>query len=369
MVSIARKNLFQDKGRFLISIGGVAFAVLLILILQSLYQGWNEKITVYIDSVDTDLWVVQKGTQDMFHTLSVMPENIEEGIKQIEGIKEINKLIGRAVMNEITGEKQLMMLMGFNTETGIAGPAKIIKGNSKPADGEIIIDKVFAKNNDFEIGDEIEIAGHKEKIVGISEGGDMAMAQVAYVNTDEAKRIFGFEEVVNYFLVKVEDRKDIVNIKEKIESKIENVDALEVSTFAKNNKKIILDSFLPILFVLVIIGFIIGVVVIGLTIYTLTVEKTREFGILKAIGSDNLKLYMIVFKQSLISGLIGFATGVSLTFLVSYLAEFYVPEFVTTFRVIDIIWVLGATIIMGLIASYIPIKKISKIDPAIVFKS
>ena len=375
MISIARKNLFQDKGRFLISIGGVAFAVLLILVLQGLYQGWDEKITVYIDSVDSDLWVVKEGTQDMFHTLSIIPEvdlfgeNIENKIRETEGVKRVDKLFGRGIMAEINEEKTMMMVMGFDTETRIGGPAKMLEGNEKPEEQEIIIDKVFAKNNDFKIGDEVRIADRLEKIVGISEGGDMAMAQTAFVSIDEAKKLFEFEGVVNYYLVKVNKEVDINKVGGEIENKIDGVEVLSKSKFAKNNKKIVLSSFLPILFILVIIGFIIGVVVIGLTIYTLTVEKTREFGILKAIGASNGKLYRIVFTQSLISSIVGFVLGALLSYLVAYVAENFVPEFVTSIRLFDIAWVFGATVLMGIVASGIPIKKIAKIDPAIVFKS
>lgn len=375
MISIARKNLFQDKGRFLISIGGVAFAVLLILVLQGLYQGWDEKITVYIDSVDSDLWVVKEGTQDMFHTLSIIPEinlsgeKIEDKIKEIEGVKEVDKLFGRGIMAEIGEEKEMMMVMGFDTETKIGGPARMVEGNEKPGEQEIIVDKVFAQNNDFKIGDEVKIANRKEKIVGIAEGGDMAMAQVAYISAAEAKKLFGFEEVVNYYLVKVDNGAGASDVGVKIEAKVEGVEALTKAKFAQNNKKIVLGSFLPILFVLVIIGFMIGVIVIGLTIYTLTVEKTREFGILKAIGASAGKLYRIVFAQSLISSIIGFVLGVLLSYLVAYVAESYVPEFVTSIRLIDVSWVFGVTILMGIVAAGIPIKKIAKIDPAIVFKS
>lgn len=367
MVSIARKNLFQDKGRFLISIGGVAFAVLLILILQALYQGWNEKITVYIDSVETDLWVVQKGTQDMFHTLSHLPRSLKNQLENIDGVESVNELLGRAIMFDFKGEKEMMLLIGFDINSGIGGPAEMIEGNSRPNDGEIIIDKVFANKKNLRIGDELEIADRNEKIVGISSGGDMAMAQVAYVNKNEAEKIFAFKDITNYFLVKTKNN-NVNNVASKIKDKIQEVDALTVEKFAKNNKKIILDSFLPILAVLVIIGFIIGVAMIGLTIYSLTQEKTKEYGILKAIGASNKKLYLIVFQQSMISGIIGFFVGIGLSYIVAFLVEQNVPEFVTTFRSIDFIWVFGSVLLMGLIASYIPIKKIAGIDPVIVFR-
>lgn len=366
MVSIARKNLFQDKGRFLISIGGVAFAVLLIAILQALYQGWNEKITAYIDSVETDLWLTREGTQDIFHTPSILPEIYQDRIKQIDGVRSVSKLYILRSMVKMADEEKMVLLIGFDKESGIGGPTKIIEGVSAPSDSEIIIDKVLAKNKNLKIGDEIEIFNRKERIVGISTGGDMAFAQTVFVNMEEAKKMFGFENVVSYFLLRVDRDAEIV--KKEIEDEIEDVDVLSVSEFSQNNKKFIADTFLPILAVLVVIGFIIGIVVIGLTIYTLTQEKTREYGILKAIGANNEKLYLIVFQQSMISGVVGFFIGVGLAFVVAFFVEQRVPEFVTIFRWIDFAWIFGSAILMGIVASYLPIKKIAGIDPAIVFK-
>jgi putative ABC transport system permease protein len=69
------------------------------------------------------------------------------------------------------------------------------------------------------------------------------------------------------------------------------------------------ETFLPIVSVLVVIGFVGGVAVIGLTIYTATMEKSREYGVLKALGASNGRLYRIVSHQALISGVLGYILG------------------------------------------------------------
>ncbi|MFP5368596.1 MAG: hypothetical protein ACLGIS_17520, partial [Actinomycetes bacterium] len=73
MLFLAVKNLVQEKTRLLISVGGVAFSVLLIMSIQGLYQGWSNKIGEYVRTVPADYWVTQTGATDMFHTPSVLP--------------------------------------------------------------------------------------------------------------------------------------------------------------------------------------------------------------------------------------------------------------------------------------------------------
>src|SRR3989338_5696892 len=101
MISIAWRNLFHDKLRFVISISGVAFSVFLILVLLGLFRGWNEKIVGYIASTHADLWVLQEGGDDFFNSISVLPVAYRDAIKENPDVKEVYPLIGRQTSFEL----------------------------------------------------------------------------------------------------------------------------------------------------------------------------------------------------------------------------------------------------------------------------
>lgn len=61
-VSVARRNLFSDPTRLAISVGGVAVAIILIIVLLGIYGGSSEQMSAYINNVDEDLWVAQAGS-------------------------------------------------------------------------------------------------------------------------------------------------------------------------------------------------------------------------------------------------------------------------------------------------------------------
>lgn len=368
MVSIARKNLFQEKTRLIISAGGVAFSVLLILTILGLYQFWGKKITAFIDNVQTDLWVSQKGSADMFHSISLMPTAKAFDLKKIEGVADVDRFLGKRLAYERKDKEIFTFVVGYDPEREVIRPVKIEEGAARPKKGEIIIDRVFAKNNDYKIGDTISIYNQDFKISSIASGGNLVLFQYSFINFDEAEELYQMKDLANYFLVRVKEGADLDSIKREIE-KDSNLQAVSSLDFAKKNRAIIEEGFLPIIWVLVIIGFVIGVAVIGLTIYTATVEKTREYGVLKALGASNLKLYKIIFEQSLISGLIGYVIGLGLTFLSAEIIERFVPAFAVLLRGREILLVFGAAILMSVFASYVPIRKIVKIDPAIVFKA
>ena len=76
MLLIARKNLFSERIRLAISVGGVALSVFLIGILLSLYRGWDEKVGEYVEMVPADLWVAAEGTTDFIQAASVLPAGV-----------------------------------------------------------------------------------------------------------------------------------------------------------------------------------------------------------------------------------------------------------------------------------------------------
>src|SRR3990167_8788134 len=105
---IAVRNLFGEKGRLVITIGGVAFAVMLILVLLGLYVGWEHQMTKFLGNISADLWVGQAGSGDMSHRSSMLPANLARELESKSYIKQVSTFIGRQVGVKISGvEKSL----------------------------------------------------------------------------------------------------------------------------------------------------------------------------------------------------------------------------------------------------------------------
>jgi putative ABC transport system permease protein len=128
-------------------------------------------------------------------------------------------------------------------------------------------------------------------------------------------------------------------------------------------------DFLPIIRVITAISFIVGLALLSLTIYSATIERAREYGILKVLGASPWRLYRVVLSQSAIIALLGFSVGVGLAFLFNRVAADVVPEFVTYIRWQDVALALGVTALMTFVASYLPINRVARVDPASVFRA
>nr|MDQ6928504.1 FtsX-like permease family protein [Actinomycetota bacterium] len=100
-----------------------------------------------------------------------------------------------------------------------------------------------------------------------------------------------------------------------------------------------------------------------------TVEKTREYGVLKAIGVSNRRLYVIVLQQSLLAAMGGLVFGCVLSLLLGPAVERIVPVFVTQIRVGDIVFASVGALLMAVAASFVPARRMARLDPAEVFRA
>ena len=367
MISIALRNLFGEKTRFFISIGGVAFSVMLMMTIISLFRGWQIRSTQYIRDIDTDIWVTQRGATDITSSASIIPNTIQPQIERIDGVKEVNRFLGRPLQIKIKDRDVNVYLVGYDTDKKVAGPTKIISGKAEPGENEIVLDKVLMINNHLSVGDYIDIFNRPFKIIGVAEGANMFVFQFSFINQKQAAELFKMQDLSTFFLVKTEAGK-VDSVNNEI-NKIDGLEGLKRVDFVESNKRILNEVFIPIISVLIFISIMVGTAVIGLTIYTATIEKNREFGVLKALGASNMQIYRIILEQSLISGLVGYFVGVGGTYLLLWIIPMYVPVFVTVTLGMDLAWIFGVSLAMSVIASYAPVRRIVKIDPALVFNS
>ncbi|HEY8767929.1 MAG TPA: FtsX-like permease family protein [Dehalococcoidia bacterium] len=374
MLLVARKNLFGEKTRLAISVGGVAISVFLIAILLSLYRGWDQRVGSFVEQVPADLWVASDGTTDFAAAASVLPQELRIQVGFSPDVQTVSALIVRPM--EVSREQDPptktfdLQMVGYDPNVGIGGPLRIVDGKSEPGAGEIIVDEQMHKRHNVNIGDRLVRGTKSLTVAGYSAGGDFVYTQVGFVTLDTAIDFLALNPPGqrSFFVIKLKDGTNVDSAAASLAQTTPGVKFIKPADFAHETRKRILGNILPILIVVLIISFIVGLAVAGLTIYTATIEKSREYGILKAEGFTNGYLYRVVFEQSLVTGLLGFLIGAGLTVIVAPFAQQSVPQFVVFVRWQDICAVAGATLIMSLLAAYIPVRRLTNIDPVSVFK-
>ncbi len=366
MVPVARRNLFAEKGRFLISVSGVALAVLLILTVLALYRGWSRAGEVF-EQLPGELWVVQQGTSDPFHSLSLVEPPDIERVSGIDGVQAVVPVLSRQMNFAPGGNEQSVRLMALDFGAFAASPD--LQERFLPTQGQIVIDETLSRKTGLDEGDGLAIGGVDLTVARVGPRGGDVLSQFAFVSFEDARAIFGVADVVNYGMVVLEEGAQTGTVEAAILDGHPNLQVYTAKEFAESVRKEIDESFIPIILILVIIGFVVGTAVVGLTIYTATIERTREFGVMKAVGAGAGFLYRIVLAQAAMLTAGGFALGLIGALAVARLASEAMPEFATDFRARDVAGVLAVAGVMAVLASFVPVRRVNGIDPAIVFRA
>ena len=374
MLLIARKNLFSEKTRLAISVGGIALSVFLIGILLSLFRGWSERVGSFVEEVPADLWVASEGTTDFTAAASILPGALGLRLELIPETDVVAPLIVRPMeMSRAGGDPDDTFdvhFVGYDPKFGLGGPLEVTEGKSPPGPGEIIIDEQMHRRFDVDIGDRLVRGTKALTVVGYAKGGDFVYTQIGHVTIETAIDFLALDPPSQrtFFVMTLENPDERELFARRLEVAIPGVEFITGDDFAAETRDRILGQILPILIVVLVVAFIVGLAVAGLTIYTATIEKSREYGILKAEGFTNSYLYRVVFEQSMVTGIMGFLVGAAMTIFVGPFAQAQVPQFVVFVRWQDILGIAGATLLMALIAAYIPVRRLTNIDPVSVFK-
>lgn len=368
MIQLAIRNLITERTRFAFSAAGIGFAVFLITVMISLYQGWKVNIGGFVEDVDGDAWVAREGTTDFINAASILPLELGDDLESDGRVTTAYPLIDRFLAFTHGDTSVELQLIGYDIDSGIGGPPRIVSGRGEPRGNEIVIDQIASREFGVGVGDVISNGGADVEIIGISSGGNFAVTQAAFMEHDAAAALVKTEGLTTFFVVSLEDPADFEAWRTEMIAANPGITAFTSGEFAEATRRRILDSVLPILLMIIGLAFIVGIAITSLTIYTATVERTREFGVMKAVGFNNLDLFRLVAAQSLIIGIFGFVFGALLTIVLSTFADRLVATFLLHVRLQDLALVLLVTLVMAILSAIVPARRVGGIDPAVVFR-
>ena len=283
MVPVARRNLFAEKGRFAMSVCGVAFAVLLILIVVSLYRGWSTTGSVYLD-LPGNLWVAQAGTIDPFHSTSMLPAGKASQLHGIPGVVAAFPVYARHIAFPTRGGGRIdAYAMAIQVPAG--APVPPLARRFLPAPGHVAVDEVFAGQAGVAVRRPARRARTRAAVDPLLPGGNK-IVEFAFLNPADTRVLLGAPGYVSYYLLTTAPGAGLGAVARRIDALIPGAETHTSADFAGAFNRMVSSGFLSVVEALVGIGFVVGAAVIALTTYTATVEKARDYSVLKAIGAS-----------------------------------------------------------------------------------
>ncbi|MEW5939921.1 MAG: ABC transporter permease [Chloroflexota bacterium] len=365
-MSLARRNLFQDKTRLALSVGGVALAVMLILILKGFLAGMNRQITSYLDHSPGSLVVAQEDVVNLLGATSLLPEGASQKSESIRGVDEAIPILSQFVILDLHGKKQPAYMVGYEPELG-GGAWILVEGREPRSKREMVFDRVLADRHGLTIGDQVEVMGSDFTIVGLSKDTTSWMTSFFFVRKRDAEELLLSPGATSFLLITTRSGANTEDVLRRL-NEITDVNALTKEEMKANDLKLFAKVFSAPLRLMVGIAFLVGTMIVGLIIYTATVERQREYGVIKAIGARNGFLYRIVLTQALFASVAGSLLGVLLANGAAQWIMAARPQFLIVFDPVDSGQALLTGLGMALLASVIPTRVVARLAPAEVFR-
>ena len=363
---LARRNLFRDKTRLALSVGGVALAVLLILILKGFLSGMNRQITAYLDRSPGSIVVAQEDVVNLLGATSLLPDGIVQKSESIRGVDRVIPILSQFVILDLHGKKQPAYMIGYDRDQG-GGAWELVSGREPRSKREIVFDQVLADRHGLKLDDKVEVLGSDFTIVGLSKGTTSWMTSYFFVRKRDAEELLLSPGATSFLLLTISNEADSAEILHRLNN-ISDVNALTKREMAANDLKLFAKVFSAPLKLMVGIAFLVGTMIVGLIIYTATVERQREYGVIKAVGGKNRFLYQVVLTQALFASVAGSLLGVLLANATARWIMVVRPQFLITIAPSDIGQALLTGVGMALIASIFPTRVVANLAPAEVFR-
>ena len=365
-MSLARRNIFQDKTRLALSVGGVALAVMLILILKGFLAGMNRQITSYLDNSPGDIVIAEEDVVNLLGATSLIPDGIDQKAESVRGVDQVIPVLSQFIILNLHDKKQPAYMIGYELHKG-GGAWQISEGREPRSKWEMVIDQILAKRHDLVIGDEVEVMGKDFTIVGLSRGTTSWMTSYFFVRKQDAEAILLAPGATSFLLVTRAKDADQEYIVERLK-KLSGVNILTKREMAANDLKLFAKVFSAPLRLMVAISFLVGTMIVGLVIYTATVERQREYGVIKAIGGGNRFLYRIVLTQAFFASIAGSTLGILMANGAAQWIMTFRPQFLIVFDPLDAGQALLAGLGMATIAAVFPTRVVANLAPAEVFR-
>lgn len=381
---IALTMLMGDRGKYLGIVMGLTFASLIMTQQPAIFLGLMTRSYSFISDVGLpDIWVMDPKVQ-FIDDIKPMQDTELYRVRGVAGVAWAVPLYKGLIKARLyDGTFQTCNLIGLDDATLIGGPPVILSGkleDLRRSDG-VIVDvegantKLAKVSSDGEkpvpltIGDTLELNDRRAIVVGIAKTTRTFQSQpVLYTTYNRALQYAPRErKLLSFVLVKAKPGQNV----DELTRRIEQTTGLAAYT-QKQFQTLTYDYFMkntgiPINFgISVALGFIVGAAIAGQTFYNFTLENLRQFGVLKAMGASNGVLLRMILLQAMLVGSIGYGMGVGLTALFGFAMRNTILAFKFPWQLLAFSGA-GVTLIC-MFAALLSIRKVIKLEPAVVFK-
>lgn len=379
MYHLALKMLVADRAKYVMLVGGLAFASLLMTQQNGVFRGLLSWTTSHMRNMRASIWVVEKNVEQVNETKAMRDTDVNR-VRSVPGVDfAVPLYLSVQKARAADGSDKPVQLVGLHGATLIGRPPVILRGDLEQLrlPNAVFIDELAVQRlsagrmRPLDIGDTFEINDREARVVGICRT-ERQFFGYPYVFTtyDQALQYAPRQrKMLSLILAEPKPGSSVSEVARSIERET-GLRAFTVPEFSVATIDFIWrNTGIPASFLTtIILGFIVGIAVSAQTFYSFVLENLRNLGALKAMGASNGLLARLLLLQAFAVGLVGYGIGIGLTAVFGFaVLPIGQPPFILDYASLTLTG--AAVVFICLFAALLGILKVSRLEAAIVFRA
>jgi ABC-type antimicrobial peptide transport system permease subunit len=313
--STALRNILRQPTRTILTIVAIGIAMMAIVLLGAMGDGLVETVGGMAGGLGAQLVGMETGAS---MDLSKIDEDVVQRIGTMPGVRAAEGfLTGYTSVDDLP----FFVVFGYRPRGLAIREYRVVEGKPLTTNRQMILGRVAAKNLNLEVGDTMRIFDRAFRIVGVYETGVSFQDGGGVVTLRDAQRLFGQPNKVSFFGIWLEDRAQAKAVIRSVEDRFSEVDVSKASTFTEGVSD--LQALEGMTWGISLMALVVGGLGMMNTMVMSVFERTREIGVLRALGWRRLRVLWMILRESmtltLLGGVVGSLMGVLLGLLLNAL--------------------------------------------------
>jgi putative ABC transport system permease protein len=363
----ALDNLYRRPARTSLTVSAISLGIAAVVALTSIAWGFEASWQKANDARGTDLIVTRVASQNTMPS-PFLAEKVQPALTQLPHVKEVVGLLSE--MLTVSEDAPPAFVFGWVYGSYLWDHLKLVEGRwpANSAEPVVVIGSLAAEMLHKKTGDQVEIEGKVFPVVGIFESNAVVENGALIMTLDQAQQLTDKPGKVNVLNIKVDataTEDDLRHIKEQVKQTMPGFVAITSGELVSKNAVVRISKAMSNATIL--IAGLVGALVVFNTMLMSINERTREIGILLALGWQRATIIKLVFSEamilSLVGGLVGIFLGVGIAFGLEHI-ELMRGKIDAIFSLPFFFSVLGLSVLLGILGGLYPALKASRLLPS-----